>query len=56
MITSCNHIFVYKGEEKLHIIENCQVDTWEGMNENTTNAGVDCDDIWPKDDIIGAKS
>lgn len=55
MISSRNHIYVYNGLTNLHIMENVQIESKEIQNE-TTHIGVDCEDIRPKDEVMGAKS
>lgn len=55
LITSCNHIFVYKDQVLLHTLENHRIEQ-NPNNNNKTELGVDCDDMRPKDDTLGAKS
>lgn len=56
LITSCNHIFVYKDEVLLHTLENHRIEQNPNSNNSKVDLGVDCEDPRPKDDALGVKS
>jgi len=50
LITSCNHVFIYKDEVLLHTLENYWVEVNPNHGGKKADLGVDCEDERPKDD------
>lgn len=56
VMISRNSIYVYKALVNLHIMENVKIESKQEMQNEAANIGVDCDDVRPKDEMMGAKS